>query len=114
MSASRYRNRVAGLLLFLLLIAPRASAQYIFLDANGDGVHSEADILPPGATTTADVRVRTNENRDGSAASCISDSSAALTINTYEMILRACGGTASRPIPMTAGLLCCRFNCHAG
>ncbi|MEK7315970.1 MAG: PKD domain-containing protein [Candidatus Eisenbacteria bacterium] len=81
-------------LLIVWLAAPSvALAQYIFLDANGDGVRTASDLLPPGVTTTIDIRLVTNRNRDGSAATCAVDSSSTMTFNSYEVILRTVGGT---------------------
>ena len=38
--------------LFVLAQAPPASAQYMYMDANGDGVWSTADVLNPNGTPT--------------------------------------------------------------
>ena len=70
--------------------APPASAQYIYLDANGDGVHTAADVLAPVGTTAFDLWLVTNANRDGGAATCTTGED--LTINSYEFILRATNG----------------------
>lgn len=78
-----------GVLLALLLAAP-ATAQYIYLDANGDGVNTSADLLSATGTTTLDVWLSTDKMRDGSAAACPTGEE--LTINTYEFILRATNG----------------------
>ncbi len=74
----------------LVLLAPAAHAQYLYIDANGDGVHTAADVLVPGGTTTLDLWLVTNGNRDGGAATCASGED--LTINSYEFILRATNG----------------------
>ncbi|HEU4333131.1 MAG TPA: PKD domain-containing protein [Candidatus Eisenbacteria bacterium] len=87
--------RSCALVVLVLCVATPCSAQYLFLDANGDGVHSSADILAPDATTTADLRLVTNRNRDGGAAACAADPSASMTLNSYEVILRAIGGTVA-------------------
>ena len=53
------------ILLFLCSVmgAPAATAQYMYLDTNGDGVHTAADVLQPNGTpTTVDVWLRTNVN----------------------------------------------------
>ncbi|MEK7316703.1 MAG: PKD domain-containing protein [Candidatus Eisenbacteria bacterium] len=73
--------------------ATRAEAQYLYLDANGDGVNSTSDRLSPiGVATTVDVWLRTNANRDGSPAVC-SSADGNLTINSYVVNLAASGGT---------------------
>lgn len=78
---------------FLSALAPPASAQYMYLDANGDGVHTEADVLTTTGVSSVDVWIVTNQNRDGTAAACAVEFSSAMTINSYEIILRAEGGT---------------------
>jgi hypothetical protein len=58
----------------LLLLCPRhAVAQFVFLDANGDGVNDASDQLAQDGPTDVDVWFVTNENRDGSAAVCSSN-----------------------------------------
>ncbi len=79
-------------LITLFLSAGPAEAQYLYLDSNGDGVHSASDVLSPTGTTTIDVWLRTDTNRDGSTAVC-SSGDGELTINSYEFILRATNGT---------------------
>ncbi len=91
------RNRVflaASVLLAALLLTRSASAQYMYLDADGDGVPTAADAVNPAGATTLDVWLRTGTNRDGSAASCVTQDGD-LTINSYEFILRASNGTVS-------------------
>lgn len=75
--------------------AATAAAQYMYLDANGDGVHTSADLLASGRTVTFDVWLKTDQSRDGSPAVCAVDTSASLTINSYTFLLRATGGTVS-------------------
>jgi hypothetical protein len=79
-------------LLLLPLAAGRASAQYMFLDANGDGLYDPAvdKMNANGVATTVDVYVITDKNRDGSTAICDSDDDngnppgfTPLTINSY-------------------------------
>jgi PKD repeat protein len=77
----------------LLLLCPRhAVAQFVFLDANGDGVNDASDQLAQDGPTDVDVWFVTNENRDGSAAVCSSNPAQALTINSYEIVLEALHG----------------------
>ena len=86
------------ILLFLssLMGAPAAMAQYMYLDTNGDGVHTAADVLQPSGTPTAvDVWLRTNANRDGSGATCNSDPADPLTLNSYVVNFEAVGGTVT-------------------
>lgn len=78
--------------LILVSLAPSAHSQYVFLDANGDGVNDSADQLPASGSVDLDVWFVTDHNRDGSAVFCSSDPSDPLTINTYEIVLRVLNG----------------------
>ena len=85
-----------GLVAFALLaIAAPAKAQYMYLDTNGDGVHTSADQVNPSGPTVIDIWLDTDSNRDGSSAVCSTDSLASFAINSYEFVLRATGGTMS-------------------
>ncbi len=76
------------LLLFLLLTIPiRASAQYLYLDLNGDGLNTPADVLN-GVPVNADIYLRTDTNRDGSPTTCASGSQP-LSIGSFEFILHS-------------------------
>lgn len=68
-----------------------ASAQYLYLDTNGDGIHTDADVIAPAGTTTADVWIHTDENRDGTPVTCAARDS--LDLFSYEFILHAVDGT---------------------
>ncbi|MEK7314773.1 MAG: PKD domain-containing protein [Candidatus Eisenbacteria bacterium] len=78
--------------LFLVCLAPVVQGQYVFLDANGDGVNDGADQLPATGSADIDIWFVTNENRDGSAATCGTDPLEEMTINSYEIVLRALNG----------------------
>lgn len=52
-----------------LFLPQGATGQYIFLDANGDSSHTAADRLPLG-TTTVDMWLDLERNRDGTPAQC--------------------------------------------
>ncbi|HEY6784693.1 MAG TPA: hypothetical protein VI159_07050, partial [Gemmatimonadales bacterium] len=69
-----------------------AQAQYVYLDTNGDGVHTTADVLAPAGVTSLEVWIRTDHNRDGSLATC-DTGDGDLTINGYEVILHGTNGT---------------------
>jgi hypothetical protein len=88
------RRLVFSILLLSILVPPIASAQYMYLDTNGDGLSTSADQIDPGGPTTLDVWVRTDTNRDGSPAECVTQDGD-LTINSYEFILHAVGGTVA-------------------
>src|SRR5262249_55667680 len=85
---------VLSVLATALVLAPPASAQYLYLDANGDGVHTAADVVSPTGSTTVDVYISTDHNRDGSTATCVTGDGN-LTINSYEFILKAQHGTVT-------------------
>jgi len=81
----------------MLAIGAPAYSQYLFIDANGDG-HNSGNPAEPGTgsdvlnsgITSVDIYFDTNHNPDGSAATCNS-STANLTINSYECLLRSSG-----------------------
>jgi hypothetical protein len=47
-----------------------AGAQYLYLDTDGDGVHTSADALAPMGPTDLDVWISTGSDRDGGIAYC--------------------------------------------
>ena len=78
----------------LLLSVGSAHAQYLYLDSNGDGIHSALDVVNPSGATTVDLWIDTDSNRDGSAATCPTQDGD-LTINSYEIILKVTNGALS-------------------
>lgn len=83
-----------SVLFFLLLFIPcPALAQYMYLDSNGDGVHTAADVLSGVGATQADIWLRTDHNRDGSLSVCSTGD--AFTINSYTVALQATSGTVA-------------------
>ena len=85
---------IAFFLALLVLLDPLpASAQYIYLDANGDGLNDDTDVLDPNGSTRVDIWLDTSRNKDGSPAICDTDVGTPLTINSWEVVLRAVGGT---------------------
>jgi chitodextrinase len=83
----------ASVILLVLSFTSPAFAQYMFLDANGDGVNDGSDRINPSGPTTIDIWVVTSTNRNGSLATCDADPTSLLTINQWEVALRAVGGT---------------------
>jgi hypothetical protein len=74
-----------------LMSAGTADAQHMFLDVNGDGQSSGADVL--SKESTIDIWIQTDVNRNGSLAQSHVVGIRPLTINQYEFILRAVGGS---------------------
>ena len=72
-----------------LAIGVPASAQYMFLDVNGDAQCTSADVLTP-SVTHVDVWLATNLNGNGSTAVCASGEN--LTINSYTFTLSSASG----------------------
>ena len=70
-----------------------ADAQYLFLDTNGDGQSTSADVLSGSDSTSIDIWIATDVNRDGSKAVAAKRSATPLSIFSYEFILHATGGT---------------------
>ncbi|HET7498006.1 MAG TPA: FG-GAP-like repeat-containing protein [Candidatus Eisenbacteria bacterium] len=75
----------------LISVRP-AAAQYLWIDTNGDGVNTSADVVAPSGATTIDVWLATDHNANGDPAVCASGD-AALTMAAYYVVLRATNGT---------------------
>ncbi len=84
-----------ALVLALLLLPCTAFAQYMYLDSNGDGVHTTADVLHAVGPTVVDVWFDIGHNRDGSAAFCKAVPTTPLDMFSYEVTLEATDGTIS-------------------
>src|SRR5436853_1745767 len=108
MNRTRSFSRDALLTSILLLasfFAPAsAPAQYLFLDTDGDGVHTDADVVSPSGTIHVDVWLDTCHDRDGSLRSCNSHTGAphewrgdppdpGLNIFSYDLFLKVTEGT---------------------
>lgn len=78
---------IAFTLAMQCLLSERASAQYMFLDANGDSTFTAADSLRNGENHIG-IWLITDTNRSGTPASCAGSN---LAILSYEFILRASG-----------------------
>ena len=87
-------RRLAVALLALAALPTVARAQYLYLDADGDGVHTSADVIRPDAVTSVDLYLRTDRTRDGTAAVCATGDGA-LDLRGYEIALRATNGAVS-------------------
>jgi len=78
----------------LLLLPSSSQAQYMYLDSNGDGVHSSADVLHGTGPTVVDIWLDTAHNRDGSTTHCSAGTTQPLSMFSYEVTLEATDGTA--------------------
>jgi hypothetical protein len=85
--ASCFRDMLFLILIILSTIPIRASAQYLYLDLDGDGLNTPADVLN-GLPVNANIYLRTDRNRDGSPTTCTSGSEP-LSIGSLEFILHA-------------------------
>ena len=91
---ARHHSKILGLLIAVVacaIHAPPSSGQYMYLDANGDGVNTVADVVNAG-TNVVDIWLDTDSNRNGSPAVCV-NSPGPFTINSYTFNVRAVNGT---------------------
>jgi hypothetical protein len=65
----------------------------MYLDSNGDGIHTAADVVNPGGPTTIEIWLDTAANRDGSPAVCSVDPTLTFELRQYAVDLTASGGT---------------------
>jgi hypothetical protein len=83
----------------VLLVPLPAGGQYLFLDSDGDGIHSAADALRSNGSTNIGVYLDVSRDRSGSVQSCNSHTKAAgagsLSIFSYDLILRVAEGTGT-------------------
>jgi hypothetical protein len=70
------------------LLPAVAAGQYLYMDANGDGVYTSSDVLRFGETLPVDIWIRTDAGRTGPTQ----QPPACLTIFSYEFVIRAEGG----------------------
>jgi hypothetical protein len=89
---ARSLPRLLAVAAMLSAIAGPLHAQYLFLDANGDGKCDCGDVIDPGGDSV-DVWVDTEHIWDGSPATCATGE--ALSIDGYRVIVRAFAVTIS-------------------
>ena len=85
----------------LYMVPSGAQAQYMYLDVDGDGVNTSADVLNAQGATLVTVYLNTNHDKDGSLKTCNSHTAAcgastttqALGMFSYTISLVAVGGT---------------------
>ncbi len=73
-----------------LLAGAPASAQYIYIDTNGDGMNTWADSLNSTGTTAVDIWIDTGSNRNGTHGNCSEPG-----LVSFSMNLKAVGGTVN-------------------
>ncbi|HEU4334946.1 MAG TPA: hypothetical protein VFT32_10660, partial [Candidatus Eisenbacteria bacterium] len=97
-SPDRRESFPARALLLAGLIALGAAvpshAQFLYLDANGDGINTSADTIAPSGPTSLDIWFWTDTNANNLPATCPSGDGP-LSIAGYEFIVRASNGTVS-------------------
>jgi hypothetical protein len=89
--------------ILLSATAVPSSAQYMYLDANGDGVNTADDRLSAEGPTILTIYLNTNHDKDGSLQTCNSHTQACGAITTsqpldmfgYTLALKAVGGTVT-------------------
>jgi PKD repeat protein len=83
------------LLAFLLHPIPTL-AQYMYLDSDGDGIHTAADKLADnGLPTTVRAYLITNRDRIGTTRTCADGTGNTITVYSYAVNLQALGGTVT-------------------
>jgi hypothetical protein len=75
------------------MLASSGACQYAYLDTNEDTYATGLDVLRADSINVVDVWLDTDSNGDGSPARGSSEENELMTFNSYEIILRAEGGT---------------------
>lgn len=86
---------LGGIVLVLLSLSSPASAQYMYLDSDRDGVHTVADVLHAVGPTVVDIWFDIGHNRDGSVAVCGANPAVTLDMFSYVVNLQSSDGTVS-------------------
>ena len=73
----------------LMAIGAPAYSQYIYMDVNGSGTCTSADVLS-ASTTAVDIYLDTTHNANGSTATCV-DGTSPLNMFSYDLILSYSG-----------------------
>lgn len=73
-----------------LLVAAPVSAQYIYLDTNGDGICNTSDLLSP-STTAIDIYFDTSHDALGNLIACPQGDGVNPNMFSYEFILHTTG-----------------------
>ena len=87
-----HSTRILLAVVFVFLAPAVSPAQYMYLDVDGDGVHTDADVVPASGEAAVDVWLVTDAGRDGTPAVCLTGDDP-FRISSYVVNLRASGGT---------------------
>ncbi len=93
LSAARFGWALSLVTLVLLSSPGEVLGQHLYLDTNGDGLNTAADVVDPAAGAVVEVWLDTARNRDGSPAACASAGEP--TLSSYELVLVTSGGTVT-------------------
>src|SRR2546428_12223857 len=78
-------------------LAQVASAQYMYMDTNGNGIHDTGDRMNANTdSTVVDFYLNTTLNRNGSTVTCNTVPGTAMDINSYAFNIVATGGNGTR------------------
>jgi len=83
---------LASVLSVLFLVPRHATAIYFYLDSNGDGVRTEADVLQPRGVTHVTLYLVTNQSIKGTDNDC-SHATREGGARGYSIVFRASSGT---------------------
>jgi hypothetical protein len=100
---SRHLLSVIVAFAFFVLFAPCPTlAQYMYLDSNGDGVHTAADVLNGTGQTQVQIWLNTNHRRDGTEVACVTADAPLNLMGSFTAVLRTSGGTfaCSNPVSL--------------
>src|SRR2546428_8721191 len=77
-------------------LAQVASAQYMYMDTNGNGIHDTGDRMNANTdSTVVDFYLNTTLNRNGSTVTCNTVPGTAMDINSYAFNIVATNGTVT-------------------
>jgi len=79
---------LSGVIAVLAIGAP-AYSQYIYMDRNGDGVCTSADVLS-SSSTSVDIWLNTNHNANGTTVTC-GNPSQPMDIFSYDILVHSSG-----------------------
>ncbi|MCI0583329.1 MAG: hypothetical protein L0227_10675, partial [Chloroflexi bacterium] len=93
---SRVHRFLIPLFAILLLCPVPTAAQYLYLDSDGDGLHTPADKMADnGVETTVRGYLVTNRDRLGTTRGCGDGTGSGINVYSYAVSLQIAGGTAT-------------------